>query len=81
MSLDVDRAERPRRTKVLAGTTAYATLGVNHGYLYRLLVVGVNGHHLYGSRRTMAGAVATAHSFRHGQTVFLDPHGMAYPGR
>lgn len=76
ISLNIYRTERTRRTQILACSATDATLGVDNWNLGRLVVLGIHVHHHYGSRRTMAGTVAAAHSVGHRQTVFLYPHGM-----
>lgn len=78
MSLYVYRTERTGGTQILACSATDATLGVDNWNLGRFVVLGIHVHHHYGSRRTMAGTVAAAHSVGHRQTVFLYPHGMTY---
>ena len=80
MSFHIDGTEGAGRTEVLAGTATDATLGVDNGYLHRMLVGGITGHHLDGSRRTMAGAVAALHPVGQRNTVFPDPYGMTDAG-
>ena len=74
--LDVYRTERTRRTQVLACSATDATLSVDDRNLRRLFVLGIHVYHQYGSRRTVTGTVAAAHSIANRQTVLLYPHGM-----
>ena len=78
VSLHVDGTEWSGRTQILARSTAYAPLCINDRNLQRCGVFVVGRHHQYGSRRTVAGAVAASHAVGNGYAVFLDPYGMAY---
>ena len=80
MPFHIDGTEGARRTEVLAGTATDATLGVDNGYPHRMLVSGITGHHLDGSRRTMAGTIATIHPISQRYTIFTHPYGMADTG-
>jgi len=74
----INGAEGTCRTKVLACAASYAALGVDNRYLQFLLAAVFQINHLYGSRRTMALAIATRLTVAHGDAVLPDPHGMAY---
>jgi hypothetical protein len=78
MPLYIDGRERTRGTHILTGTAAYATALVDSGDRGRQVVVGVKGHHLDGTGRTMAGTVAALHAVVHADAVLLDEDGMAY---
>ena len=76
----IDGAERPGRTEILAGTAAYAPLGIDGRYTKILAVIAVlaatsvtamssHRHHLYGSGRTMPCAVAALLAVPYGYTV------------
>ena len=66
---------------MLACTTADTPFGVNHRYFQRLFVLAVYWHHLYGTRRTVSGTIATANPIGQGYAVFLHPNGMTYSCR
>ena len=76
VTLDIDGAERPCRTHILAGAAANAHRIVhsrNHG---RGFVVGIAGNHHNGPNGAVASTVATVHAIGKHQTVFFDPNGM-----
>ena len=80
MPFHIDGAEGTGRTEVLASTATDTTLGVDNGYLHRMLVGSITGHHLDGSCRTMAGTIATIHPISQGYAVFPHPNGMTDTG-
>ena len=75
ITLNINRAERPRGAEVLASTAADAFVLVDGGDLYRAVWAFVV-HHLDGACRAVACAVATRHTFFRRQAVLLNPHGM-----
>lgn len=77
VSFDIDGAERPRRTEVLAGAAADAALFVHDGNLRRTGRRRIGGDHRDGPRGTMAGAVAALHAVGVDDTVGGDPYGVA----
>ena len=74
--LHINRAKRSGRAEVLAGTAADAFVLV-HGRHLHLAVRAFVVDHLNGSRRAVAGTVATRYAIGQYYTVFLYPHGMA----
>lgn len=76
MSFNVDGTERSCRTKILASSTTDATLSIHHGDSRRILHIRIGRDHLYGSCRTMPGAVAAIHPVCQRDAVLLYPHGM-----
>jgi len=58
MTFNVDGCQWAHRTQVFTGTTADAHSLVDGRNRGRQVVVRIRGHHLDGSCRTMAGAVA-----------------------
>ena len=76
VSFYIDSRERTCGTQIFAGATAYAACIIDSRNVGRCLVVGVAGHHLNGTNRTMAGTVATLHTVGQWYTVLLDPYGM-----
>ena len=77
MALNIDGGEGTGGTEMLAGTATDASALVDSGYVGRLVVIGIAGHHLDGSRGTMAGTVATINAIGENQAVFLNPYGVA----
>lgn len=77
VSFHIDGTERTCRTEVLTGTAADTPLRVYHRYLRRIGVVRVRSYHLYGSCRTVAGAVTAFHSVGQRHAVLFHPYGMA----
>ena len=77
MTLDVDRAEGPGRTKIFARSATNAELCVDHRDFHFFSVGRFRGDHAYRSCGAMAGAVPALHAFGQGQTVFFDPYGMS----
>ena len=78
MPLDIDSREGTRRTDILTGSAADAGSIVDGGNHGRLLAIGIQRHHLNGSRGTMAGTVAALHLISQHHAVLLDPHGVTY---
>ena len=76
--LHVDGTEWFRRTEILARSASDATAQVDGRELWRSLVVRVCRNHHDGSRRTVAGAVATFHSIGEDDAILLRPHRMTY---
>ena len=77
VAFDVDGGEGTGRTEVLAGTTA-DTLGFVYGRdVGSEFVIRIQRHHLDGAGGTMAGTVAAFYSVGDGDTVLLDPDGVA----
>ena len=76
VSFDNDGREGTRRTDILTGAAADASLFVDGRHHGRLLVVLVEHHHLDGSRRTVAGTVATLHAVGQRHAILLNPHGV-----
>ena len=76
MSLHIDRTEWTSRTEVLTGTATDATLHVHHRDSDGGLILWVGRHHQDGSRRTVAGTVATLDVVSHRDAVLLHPYGM-----
>ena len=60
---------------MLAGTTADALVLVHGGHLHRAVRTGVV-HHLDGSRRAMASAVAARNAVGQDDAVFFHPYGV-----
>ena len=77
MALNIDGGEGTGRAEMLAGTATDASALVDSGHVGRLVVFWVAGHHLDGSRGTMAETVAACYSISEHQAVFPHPHGMA----
>ena len=88
----IDGGERTCRTEILAGSAAYALLGVDGRYHKVLAVIALlaaasvtvvplERHHLYGSGRTMPCAVAALLAVPHRDTVVHHPLRMADLGR
>ena len=80
VSLHVDGTEWASGTEILAGTASDATLHIDHWYSDRGLILWVGRHHQDGSRRTVAGAVATLDVVSHRDAILLHPNGMADAG-
>ena len=78
MPFDIDSAEGASRTEVLAGTAAYAALGVNHRDARRSIVARLRWHHLYCAYRAVAGTVATLHAIGERHAILFHPHSMTY---
>lgn len=76
MSLHIYGTEGTRRTEVLAGSATDTPLCVHYGYLRRVGIIGIVRHHLYGTCRTMACAVAACHTVGQRQTVVLHPNSV-----
>ena len=76
MAFYIDGREGTCRTQVLTGTTAYATVLVDSGYIGRLLVVGVAGHHLDSIYGTVACTIAALHTIGQWDTILLNPYCM-----
>ena len=92
VALHIDGRERTGRAKILTGPASDTSLGVNSRHHQFLTVitflpaamvtaVSLQRHHLYGSCRTVTGAVAARLTVPDGDTVVLNPYGMAYMGR
>ena len=85
MSFDVDGAEGTAGAEILTGSAANAAFFIDNGDLQTDVVstailklreaFGV--YHLYGSRRTMAGTIATDNTIGKDNTVVTYPNGMA----
>ena len=78
VTLNVDGREWPCRTEILTSSTADALAFVYGWDVGSGLVAGMERHHLYGSRRTMARTVATFDAIGKNHAVFLYPNGMTY---
>ena len=76
ISFHINRAERSGGAEVLAGTAADAAVFVHGGHFYRT-IRSVVIHHLDGSRRAMALAVAARNTVAQRNAVLLDPYGVA----
>ena len=77
MSFDVDGTERTCRTQILASSTTDTMLGIHHGDSGRIIHIRIGRNHLYGSCRTMPGAVAAIHTIGQRDAVLLYPYGVA----
>ena len=77
VTLHVDCTEGACGTQVFASTTSDATLGIDHRYAERTLVLRIRGHHLNGPYRTVARTVSARASVGQRYTVLLHPHRMA----
>ena len=78
MSFYMNSRKGTHRTQILAGSTANAGVFVDSRNRGRQFVVRVRGNHLYGSRRTVACAVATLCLACSGDTEISSHHGVAY---
>ena len=74
--LDVDGTERTCRTKILACSTADATLGVDRRNLGRSLFFRFGDNHLNSSCRTMTGTVSAFYTVCIHHTILIYEHGM-----
>ena len=92
VALYIDGRKRTGRAKILAGSAADTPLCIDGGHHQFLTVitflpaatvtaVSLQRYHLYRTGRTMTGAVAARLTVPDGDTVMLDPYGMAYMGR
>lgn len=77
VSLYVDGTEGTCRAKVLTGSATDATLFVYHRELRGIWHFGCRRHHLYSSRRTVAGTVAALHPVGVHHAILIHEHGMA----
>ena len=77
MTFYIDGRERTGGTNIFAGTTTDTDVHVNRGNPRRLLILFVKSNHRDGTSRTMTGTVAAIHAIADGNTVLLDPNGMA----
>ena len=75
ISFHINRAERSGRAEVLAGAAANAFDLVHGRHLHRAVRAFVV-HHRDGSRRAVAGAIATTDTIAKHNAILLDPHGM-----
>ena len=80
VTFHVDGAEWASGTEILAGTASDATLHIDHWYSDRGLILRVGRHHQDGSRRTVAGTVATLDVVSHRDAILLHPYGVADAG-
>ena len=78
MSLHIDGAEGAGRAQVLTCSAADAAFCIDDGDLGRAFVAFDGGHHLYGSRRAVAGTIAAWLAIGERYAVFLYPYGMSY---
>jgi hypothetical protein len=78
VTFDVNSGEGTSGTQVLASTTADALGFVDRRDVGAELIIRIKGHHLNGSRRTMARAVATFHAINDGDTILLNPYSVPY---
>lgn len=78
VSLHVDGTEGAGGTEVLAGSATYAAFRVDYRYLLGFLIFRMAWHHLYGTRRAMAGTVATLHTVSHGDAIPSSPYSVSY---
>ena len=78
VAFDINGREGAGGTEVLAGSAAYAFGFVDSGNISAQLVVGIQGHHLYGSRGAVARAVVAVDMVVDRYAVLLNPHGMTY---
>lgn len=74
----VNRAERTCRTKVLASPATDTPLHIDGRNFERIGIARIRRYHLYGSCRTMAGAVATFHTIGQRHTILFHPYSVAY---
>jgi hypothetical protein len=77
MSFYIDSRERTGGTNIFAGAATDTRFHVDRGYPRRILVFFVKGNHRDGTCRTVTGTVAAIHTIADGDTVLLDPNGMA----
>jgi hypothetical protein len=77
MSFHVNGRQGSSRTKILAGTTTNATLHVDRRDEWRVIIILVERHHLYGPHGAMPGTISTLHLVGDSHAVFLHPYGMS----
>ena len=77
MPFHIDGTKRTGRTEVFACAATDATLCVDNRNLDGGRIAAFGRHHLYRSRRAMAGAVAAFHAIDQRYAILSDPYGMA----
>ena len=78
MSFYIDGAKRPGRAEVLAGSAAYAPLGINLRNPWGIFPGRVGFNHRDSPDRTVSGAIPALHPVSKWQAIFLNPHQVAY---
>ena len=76
VSFDINSCERTSRTQVLTSSTTDTTLLVDHRYLDRIGLIGMQRYHLNGLHGAVTGTVATLLAIGHRHTMALAPYGM-----
>ena len=76
MSFHIDGTERSGRAQVFTCAATDTPFGIDDRNLDGTRVIAVRGNHQYGSRRAMAGTVATIHAIGQRNTVLFYPYGV-----
>ena len=72
----IDGTERSGRAQVFTRAATDTPLGIDDRNLDGVRVTAVRGNHQYGSRRAMAGTVATIYAIGQRNTVLFYPYGV-----
>ena len=78
MTFYIYGAKRPGRAEVLAGSAAYAPLGINRRNPRGIFPGRVGFNHRDSPNGTVSGAIPALHPVSKRQAIFSNPHRVAY---